>query len=183
MKGGQVHRVPLTDEMLAILEPLRALASDYVFEGQKRHHPLSNMSMLMLLRRMRQDGVTVHDRYQGKAVIRQNCFDGRFEPGADLRFAVGNEGATKEHIPSDTTRHRKRPSLRFSGEPHLRPLKRSDRILMTAIPRPGSFRTWHLLAALWAHDPTSTLHPASIRQWRGHINRKSDVGDWHHYQV
>ncbi len=60
MKGGQVHRVPLTDEMLAILEPLRALASDYVYEGQKRHQPLSNMSMLMLLRRMRQDGVTVH---------------------------------------------------------------------------------------------------------------------------
>ncbi|NOD47257.1 MULTISPECIES: site-specific integrase [unclassified Ruegeria] len=60
MKGGQVHRVPLTDEMLTILEPLRALASDYVFEGQKRHQPLSNMSMLMLLRRMRQDGVTVH---------------------------------------------------------------------------------------------------------------------------
>ncbi|WP_171119822.1 site-specific integrase [Ruegeria sp. HKCCA5463] len=60
MKGGQVHRVPLADEMLAILEPLRALASDYVFEGQKRHQPLSNMSMLMLLRRMRQDGVTVH---------------------------------------------------------------------------------------------------------------------------
>ncbi|GAB5437852.1 tyrosine-type recombinase/integrase [Falsiruegeria mediterranea] len=60
MKGGQVHRVPLTDEMLAILEPMRALASDYVFEGQKRHQPLSNMSMLMLLRRMRQGGVTVH---------------------------------------------------------------------------------------------------------------------------
>ncbi len=60
MKGGQVHRVPLTEEMLAILEPLRALASDYVFEGQKRHQPLSNMSMLMLLRRMRQNGVTVH---------------------------------------------------------------------------------------------------------------------------
>lgn len=60
MKGGQVHRVPLTDEMLLILEPLRALVSDYVFEGQGRHQPLSNMSMLMLLRRMRQDGVTVH---------------------------------------------------------------------------------------------------------------------------
>ncbi|KUJ85304.1 integrase [Ruegeria marisrubri] len=60
MKSGKVHRVPLTDEMLGILEPLRALASDYVFEGQKRHQPLSNMSMLMLLRRMRQDGVTVH---------------------------------------------------------------------------------------------------------------------------
>ncbi len=60
MKGGKEHRVPLTDEMLAILKPLKAMASDYVFEGQKRHKPLSNMSMLMLLRRMRRDGFTVH---------------------------------------------------------------------------------------------------------------------------
>ena len=60
MKGGKGHRVPLTDEMLAILEPLKAMASVYVFEGQKRHRPLSNMSMLMLLRRMGRDGFTVH---------------------------------------------------------------------------------------------------------------------------
>ncbi|MDG1406607.1 MAG: tyrosine-type recombinase/integrase [Octadecabacter sp.] len=60
MKGGKEHRVPLTDEMLAILEPLKALASAYVFEGQRRHKPLSNMSMLMLLRRMGRDGFTVH---------------------------------------------------------------------------------------------------------------------------
>jgi integrase len=60
MKGGEEHRVPLTDEMLAIIEPLKAMKSDYVFEGQKRHKPLSNMSMLMLLRRMQVDDVTVH---------------------------------------------------------------------------------------------------------------------------
>jgi integrase len=60
MKTSAEHRVPLTDETLAILEPLQAMASDYVFEGQKRHHPLSNMSMLMLLRRMKVEGVTVH---------------------------------------------------------------------------------------------------------------------------
>jgi integrase len=60
MKGGKEHCVPLTDEMLAILEPLKAMASDYVFEGQKRHRPLSNMSMLMLLRRMGRDAFTVH---------------------------------------------------------------------------------------------------------------------------
>lgn len=60
MKGGKVHRVPLTDEMLAILEPLKAMKSDFVFEGQKRHRPLSNMSMLMLLRRMGESGFTVH---------------------------------------------------------------------------------------------------------------------------
>lgn len=60
MKGGVVHRVPLTDEMLAIIEPLRAMQSEYVFEGQKRRQPLSNMAMLMLLRRMQVEGVTVH---------------------------------------------------------------------------------------------------------------------------
>lgn len=60
MKAGEMHRVPVTDEMLAIIDPLRALQSEYVFEGQKRHKPLSNMAMLMLLRRMGVEGVTVH---------------------------------------------------------------------------------------------------------------------------
>lgn len=60
MKGGETHRVPLTDEMTAVLEPLKEMQSDYVFEGQKRHRPLSNMAMLMLLRRMGVEGVTVH---------------------------------------------------------------------------------------------------------------------------
>ncbi len=60
MKTDTDHRVPLTEEMLAIIEPLQALASEVVFEGQKRHTPLSNMSMLMLLRRMKIEGVTVH---------------------------------------------------------------------------------------------------------------------------
>ena len=60
MKGKIEHRVPLTDAMLAILEPLQAMRSQYVFEGQKRHKPLSNMAMLMLLRRMGVEGVTVH---------------------------------------------------------------------------------------------------------------------------
>jgi integrase len=60
MKGGEIHRVPLTDEMLEIIEPLRAMQSEFVFEGQKRLKPLSNMAMLMLLRRMGVKGVTVH---------------------------------------------------------------------------------------------------------------------------
>ena len=60
MKTGTEHRVPLTDEMLSVIEPLRALASTYVFEGQKRHRPLSNMSMSMLMRRMNIEDVTVH---------------------------------------------------------------------------------------------------------------------------
>ncbi len=60
MKTGDDHRVPLTTAMYEILDGLRPLGSTYVFEGQKRHQPLSNMSMLMLLRRMKLEGVTVH---------------------------------------------------------------------------------------------------------------------------
>jgi len=60
MKTGVEHRVPLTDEMMLIVEPLQAMASEFVFEGQKRHRPLSNMAMLMLLRRMKVESVTVH---------------------------------------------------------------------------------------------------------------------------
>jgi integrase len=37
MKTDEDHRVPLTDEMLAIIEPLKTMQSEYVFEGQKRH--------------------------------------------------------------------------------------------------------------------------------------------------
>ena len=60
MKTGNAHRVPLTDEMLEVLEPLKALQSEYVFEGKERHTPLSNMAMLMLLRRLGIEGATVH---------------------------------------------------------------------------------------------------------------------------
>jgi integrase len=60
MKNGEEHRVPLTNEMLEIIEPLKAMQSEFVFEGQQRHTPLSDMAMLMLLRRMDVEGVTVH---------------------------------------------------------------------------------------------------------------------------
>lgn len=60
MKADKEHGVPLTDQMLAIIEPLKALRSEVVFEGQKRHKPMSNMAMLMLLSRMKVEGITVH---------------------------------------------------------------------------------------------------------------------------
>lgn len=60
MKGGVTHRVPLTDEMVRVLEGVKALGGDFVFRGQKRGAPLSNMSMLMLMRRMECGQFTVH---------------------------------------------------------------------------------------------------------------------------
>jgi len=64
MKMGREHRVPLSDralELLAEMRPLKPEEGDaYVFPGQKRGKPLSQMAMLMLLRRMKRDDLTVH---------------------------------------------------------------------------------------------------------------------------
>ena len=58
-RNGVEHHVPLTDEMLTILEPLREIQSQYVFKGQKRNQPLTRMAMQMLMRRMQLGGVSV----------------------------------------------------------------------------------------------------------------------------
>lgn len=59
MKSNREHRVPLTDRALDILAQMKLETDDYLFPGQRRGRPLSNMSMEMLLRRMGAD-VTVH---------------------------------------------------------------------------------------------------------------------------
>ncbi len=53
MKGKREHRVPLSSRALEILRGLSETRSgQYVFPGQKPGRPLSNMAMLMVLRRM-----------------------------------------------------------------------------------------------------------------------------------
>lgn len=61
MKAGRSHRVPLSARAIEMLKVLRASKTGkLVFEGTKKDHPLSSMSMEMVLRRMKIDGVTVH---------------------------------------------------------------------------------------------------------------------------
>jgi integrase len=69
MKGGREHRVPLSETALAVLEKVQPLAFQRdggpdpnapVFPGPRRALPMSNMVFLMLLRRMKRDGLTVH---------------------------------------------------------------------------------------------------------------------------
>lgn len=60
MKAGQEHRVPLTAPALSLLRKMAAIRrGDYVFPGQRKTRPLSNMAMAMVLRRMCVD-VTPH---------------------------------------------------------------------------------------------------------------------------
>ena len=61
MKAKREHRVPLSDRSLAILARARELAagSPFVFPGRSGEKPLSNMVLLMLLRRM-ELAITAH---------------------------------------------------------------------------------------------------------------------------
>ncbi len=58
MKAGREHRVPLTDEALALIQSDPS-DSSYLFPSPYGY-ALSSMAMLQLLRGLRDDGVTVH---------------------------------------------------------------------------------------------------------------------------
>jgi integrase len=61
MKAGREHRLPLSSPATAILRHLETMKSgDFVFPGQARGKPLSNMAMEMMLRRMKVNDATVH---------------------------------------------------------------------------------------------------------------------------
>ncbi|WMT75431.1 integrase arm-type DNA-binding domain-containing protein [Bradyrhizobium sp. Ash2021] len=61
MKAGREHRVPLSPRAVSILKQLaKVKTGDFVFPGQNRSKPLSNMAMEMILRRMKIENATVH---------------------------------------------------------------------------------------------------------------------------
>jgi integrase len=66
MKAGKEHRVPLAVRALGIVNGIdrqsdeQSDAGAFVFAGEKPTKPLSNMALLMLLRRMGRDDLTAH---------------------------------------------------------------------------------------------------------------------------
>jgi integrase len=64
MKAGREHRVPLSGAAVAVLAEMAALRPEegdgFVFPGAAEGRPLSSMSMLMLLRRMKRGDLTTH---------------------------------------------------------------------------------------------------------------------------
>ena len=60
MKGGRQHRVPLSAAAMAVIEQMRdRRENNFIFPGNSRDH-LSNMALLMLLRRIGRDDLTAH---------------------------------------------------------------------------------------------------------------------------
>jgi integrase len=60
MKARREHRVPLSSMALAVLKQAKGKHGEYVFPGPDDAGPLSNMALLMLLRRMERHDTTVH---------------------------------------------------------------------------------------------------------------------------
>jgi integrase len=61
MKAGREHRVPLSSRAASILCGFdRVRSEEFVFPGQARNKPLSNMAMEMVLRRLKVKNATVH---------------------------------------------------------------------------------------------------------------------------
>jgi len=65
MKARSEHRVPLSRRALEILRELKdpdaeSSADGYAFAGQREGTPLSNMALLMMLRRMKRMDITAH---------------------------------------------------------------------------------------------------------------------------
>lgn len=92
MKAGVAHTVPLSSPALKLLKDLHEhRISEFVFPRTK-DHPLSNMAMLMLLRRMKLNDITVHGF---RSSFRDWCGDATSFPRevaeAALAHKVGDE--------------------------------------------------------------------------------------------
>lgn len=60
MKNKKEHRVPLADAAIALLPKRSSRPDDLVFPGSNPGRPLSDMSMIAVIRKLRGDGSTVH---------------------------------------------------------------------------------------------------------------------------
>ena len=91
MKGGREHRVPLSDAARALLGPA-GKPDQFVFPGARRGSPLSNMALLMTLRRMGRGDLTAHGF---RSTFRDWCTEKTTFPSEvaemALAHAVGNK--------------------------------------------------------------------------------------------
>src|SRR3546814_18056742 len=101
MKMHVEHRVPLSN---SAVELLRATAANsnrppdaYVFAGQKRGCPLSNVSMTAVLKRMRLGHLTVHGM---RSTDRKRVVKGK---SVSVRVDLGGRGRLKNKKTHNTT--------------------------------------------------------------------------------
>jgi integrase len=93
MKAGKEHRVALSNAALATAKAMAAIRqSDYVFPGQSAGRPLSNMALLMLLRRMGHADLTTHGF---RSAFRDWCAERTSYPAEVAEMALAHSVGSK----------------------------------------------------------------------------------------
>jgi integrase len=88
MKASREHRIPLSDAAVALLERMQPLRLDnIVFPGMKGGRPLSNMALLVLLRRMGRGDLTAHGF---RSTFRDWCAERTSFPGEVAEMALAH---------------------------------------------------------------------------------------------
>lgn len=126
IKAGREHRVPLSERALTVLNEMMPLRPDddrrddaLVFPGAKLGRPLSQMAMLMLLRRMDRADLTTHGF---RSTFRDWCAEATDYPNemAELALAhtVGDkvEAAYRRGDMMDKRRHMMEKWAEFCGD-------------------------------------------------------------------
>jgi integrase len=93
MKAERDHKVPLSDRAVTILQEMQAAKrTAFIFPGAKPRRPLSNMALLILLRRMRHENITTHGFRSSFRVWTAECTSFQREVAEmALAHVVGNE--------------------------------------------------------------------------------------------
>jgi integrase len=101
MKAGKAHRVPLSQRVIEILGDMQALRQvaegrgkniEPIFPGAKAGEPLSNMALLMLLRRIGRNDLTAHGfRSTFRDWVAERTSFQREVAEAALAHALGNK--------------------------------------------------------------------------------------------
>ena len=93
MKADKEHRVPLSDAAMAVLEAMaKVRQGEHVFSGAKPGRPLSNMALLMTLRRMKRDDLTAHGF---RSSFRDWCAERTAYPAEAAEMALAHTVANK----------------------------------------------------------------------------------------
>jgi integrase len=88
MKAHREHRVPLAEPAVKILRRLYAAREgDFVFPGGRRAAALSNMAMLVTLRRMGREDITVHGF---RSAFRDWCAEATAHPHEVAEMALAH---------------------------------------------------------------------------------------------
>lgn len=92
MKAGRLHRVPLSDRAVEILEEVKKLGADLLFPGQGKKKQMSGAAFDRLMERMKVTGVTTHGF---RSTFRDWCGEETTHPRelaeAALAHAVGDQ--------------------------------------------------------------------------------------------